>query len=329
MKMIYDRFLVALCCSPFLFPTMESLLFVSIGVILICLGAMMFFSRGSTGIKLRLRGLPVNADPDQSIESTLDALMKNSLNDPGAHLLISRLNWWNQMNRFMKTLPENKENLDLVVTSLEVLLRHHQLDQSKVKKDLARVIFDKAIQDPANAHLYAQLCQRLMESKIDWTTDFIHRLFQLVVDEFNRPLVSKESHALKSNKITNTVKLMAALLKRKIPRVSDDWITDVADCLIQRLADNLENSTEHLCLFLKTMLINESDDDCNLLPSQQNRLLPCIQALQEAALNRKNRMSTGDKTEIIKEEDSTSESEDSTDTESETDTDSETESDSE
>ena len=328
MKMIYDRFLVALCCSPFLFPTMESLLFVSIGVILICLGVLIFFPRGPAGIKLRLRGLPVNAEPDQSIESTMDALMKNSLNDPGAHLLISRLNWWNQMNRFMKTLSENKENLDEVVTSLEVLLRHHQLDQSKVEKDLARVIFDKALQDPTNAHVYAQLCQRLMESKIDWTTDFIHRLFQLVVDEFNRPLVSKEIHPSKSNN-TNTVKLMAALLKRKILRVPDDWITDFADCLIQRLADNFENSTEHLCLFLKTMLINESDDDCNLLPSQQNRLLPCIQALQEAALNKKNRMSTADKTEIIKEEDSTSESEDSTDTESETDTDSETESDSE
>ena len=305
---------------------MGSLLLVAIGVILIalCVGDFTLFSRGPTGIKLRLRGLPVNSEPDQSIESTLDALMKNSLNDPGAHLLISRLNWWNQMNRFVKTLSENKENLDQVVTSLEVLLRHHQLDQSKVEKDLARVIFDKALQDPTNAHVYAQLCQRLMESKIDWTTDFIHRLFQLVVDEFNRPLVSKEIHALKGYNITNTVKLMAALLKRKIPRVPDDWITDVADCLIQRLADNLENSTEHLCLFLKTMLINDSDDDCNLLPSQQNRLLPCIQALQEAALNKKKRMSTAAKTEIIKEED-----EDSTDPESETDTDSETESDSE
>jgi hypothetical protein len=310
---------------------MGSLLFVSIGVILICLGVLLFFSRGSTGIKLRLRGLPVHSEPDQSIESTIDALIKNGLNDPGAHLLISRLNWWNQMNRFMKTFPENKENLDEVVTSLEVLLRHHQLDQSKVEKDLARVIFDKALQDPTNSHLYTQLCQRLMESKIDWTTDFIHRLFQLVVDEFNRPLVSrpKESHhALKSNN-TNTVKLMAALFKRKISRVPDDWITDVAGCLIQRLADNFENSTEYLCLFLKTMLISDSDDNCNLLPSQQNQLLPCIQALQEAALNRKNRMSTADKTEIIKEEDSTSKSEDSTDTGSETDTDSETESDSE
>jgi hypothetical protein len=171
------------------------------------------------------------------------------------------------MNRFMKTLQENKENLDKVVTSLEVILRHHQLDQSKVEKDLARVIFGKALQDPTNAHLYAQLCQQLMESKIDWTSNFIHRLFQLVVDEFNRPLVRKESHPVKSNN-TSTVKLMAALLKRKISRVPDDWISDCADCLIQRLADNLENSTEHLCLFLKTMLINESDDDCNLLPSQ-------------------------------------------------------------
>jgi len=168
----------------------------------------------------------------------------------------------------------------------------------------------------------------IIESKIDWTTDFIHRLFQLVVDDFNRGLVREDSPPLKSNN-TNTVKLMAALLKRKIPRVPDDWITDFADCLIQRFDDDLENSTEYLCLFLKKMLINESDDDCNLLPSQQNRLLPCIQALQEAALNRMNRMPTADKTEIIKEEDSTSESEYSTDTESETDTDSETESDSE
>ena len=67
------------------------------------------------------------------------------------------------MNRFMKTFPENKESLDQVVISLEMLLRHHQLDQSKVEKDLARVIFDKAVQDPTNAHVYAQLCQRLME----------------------------------------------------------------------------------------------------------------------------------------------------------------------
>jgi hypothetical protein len=247
---------------------------------------LLFFSRGSTGIKLRLRGLPVHSEPDQSIESTIDALIKNGLNDPGAHLLISRLNWWNQMNRFMKTLQENKENLDEVVTSLEVLLRHHQLDQSKLEKDLARVIFDKAIQDPTNSHLYAQLCQRLMESKIDWESNFIHRLFQLVVDDFNRALVREDSPPLKSNN-TNTVKLMATLLKRKIPRVPDDWITDFADCLIQRFDDDLENSTEYLCLFLKKMLINESDDDCNLLPSQQNQLLPCIQTLQKAALNRK------------------------------------------
>ena len=168
------------------------------------------------------------------------------------------------MNRFMKTFPENKENLDEVVTSLEaVLLRHHQLDQSKVEKDLARVIFDKALKDPTNAHLYARLCQRLMESKINWEKNFIHRVFQLIVDEFNRALVSKESHRLKSNK-TSIVKLMAALLKRKISGVPDDWMTDFTDCLIQRNAQNLKNSTEHLGLFMKTILINECDDDCNL-----------------------------------------------------------------
>ena len=121
--------------------------------------------------------------------------------------------------------------------------------------------------------------QRLVESQIDWTINFIHRLFQLVVDEFNRPLVLINDE-LKSN--DNVVKLMAALLKRKISGVPENWITDCADCLIQRLANNLENSTEQLWFFLKTILTNESDDDCNLLPSQQNQLLPCIQALQEA-----------------------------------------------
>ena len=272
--MISKRFIVSLYYFfPFFFTPMGSLIVVTIGGILIalCLAALIFFSRGPTrSIKLRLRGLPVNSDLDEGIESTMNALTKKGLKDPGAHLLISRLNWYNQMNCWIETLPENKENLNKVVTSLEVLLRH-QLDQSKVEKDLARVIFDKAIQDPTNAQLYARLCKRLMASKIDWSTNFIHRLFHLVVDEFNRPLVSKErSHQLKSNK-TNSVKLMAALLKRNISTVPDGWITDFAYCLSQRIAGNLENSTEHLCLFMKTILINESDDDFNLSPTQQNQ----------------------------------------------------------
>ena len=85
--------------------------------------------------------------------------------------------------------------------------------------------------------------QRLVESQIDWTINFIHRLFQLVVDEFNRPLVLINDE-LKSN--DNVVKLMAALLKRKISGVPENWITDCADCLIQRLANNLENSIKQL-----------------------------------------------------------------------------------
>ena len=274
--MISKRFIVSLYYFfPFFFTPMGSLIVVTIGGILIalCLAALIFFSRGPTrSIKLRLRGLPVNSDLDDegSIESTMETLTKKGLNDPGAHLLISRLHQWNQINRWMETLPDNKANLGNVLFSLEMLLRH-QLDQSKVEKDLARVIFDKAIQDPTNAQLYARLCKRLMASKIDWSTNFIHRLFQLVVDEFNRPLVSKErSHQLKSNK-TNSVKLMAALLKRNISTVPDGWITDFAYCLSQRIAGNLENSTEHLCLFMKTILINESDDDFNLSPTQQNQ----------------------------------------------------------
>ena len=44
-----------------------------------------------------------------------------------------------------------------MVNSLEVLLSHYQLDQSEVEKDLVRVIFDKALQDPNNLNFYAQL----------------------------------------------------------------------------------------------------------------------------------------------------------------------------
>ena len=264
--MIFNRFVEALYFTfPILFTTMGSLIFMIISAILIalCLAALIFFSRGPTrSIKLRLRGLPVNSDLDEGIESTMNALTKKGLKDPGAHLLISRLHQWNQINRWMETLPDNKANLGNVLFSLEMLLRH-QLDQSKVEKDLARVIFDKALKDPTNAHLYARLCQRLMESKINWEKNFIHRVFQLIVDEFNRALVSKESHRLKRNK-TSIVKLMAALLKRKISGVPDDWMTDFTDCLIQRNAKNLKNSTEHLGLFMKTILINECDDDCNL-----------------------------------------------------------------
>lgn len=288
-------------------------------VILLCRLAWTYLFSRPASTKLRLRGLPTNAEPDQSIESTMDALMAKGFGDPGAPRLISRLEWRNQMNRFMEMLPsENEEVLERVVNHIQVLLSHHQMDQPEVQKDLVRVICDKAVGDPANSHLYARLCQKLAESQIDWTLDFIGRLFQLVVDEFNRPLVLdvlEDIDQLRSNK-TNVVKLMAAIFKRKIPRVPDEWITDCANCLIQRQAANLDNSTQQLCLFLKTILISESDHDCNnLLPSQQNLLLPCIEALQRAILNRK----------LTNEDTSSSESSDSS-SESETDSESETES---
>jgi hypothetical protein len=253
-------------------------------VILYCRLAWNYLFSRPDKTKLRLRGLPNNAEPHQRFEY-------------GDHPFnISRLEWRNQMNRFMEMLPsENKEVIDRVVNHIQVLLSHHQMDQPEVENDLVRVIYDKAVGDPANSHLYVRLCQKLMESHIDWSLDFnfIGRLFQLVVDEFNRPhvLVLRtwllelwDIDPLRSNK-TNIVKLMAAIFKRKIPRVPDEWITDCINCLIQRQAANLDNSTQELFLFLKT--ISESDHDCkNLFPSQQNTaILPCIEALKRA--NRK------------------------------------------
>ncbi|EFX79315.1 hypothetical protein DAPPUDRAFT_319590 [Daphnia pulex] len=297
--------------------TLFSMIVIEI-VILYCRLAWNYLFSRPDKTKLRLRGLPNNAEPDQSIE------YGDQYGDHPRH--ISRLEWRNQMNRFMEMLPsENKEVIDRVVNHIQVLLSHHQMDQPEVEKDLVRVIYDKAVGDPANSHLYVRLCQKLTESQIDWSLDFnfIGRLFQLVVDEFNRPhvLVLRtwllelwDIDPLRSNK-TNIVKLMAAIFKRKIPRVPDEWITDCINCLIQRQAANLDNSTQELCLFLKTILISESDHECNnLLPSQQNLLLPCIEALQRAILNRK--LTTE---EIL-------ESSDSSSSESETDSESETES---
>jgi hypothetical protein len=247
----------------------------------------------------------------------MDALMAKGFGDPGAPRLISRLEWRNQMNRFMEMLPsENEEVLDRVVNHIQVLLSHHQMDQPEVEKDLVRVIYDKAVGDPANSHLYVRLCQKLTESQINWTLDFIGRLFQLVVDEFNRPLVLEDIDPLRTSNKTNVVKLMVAIFKRKIPRVPDEWITDCVNCLIQRQAANLDNSTQELCLFLKTILISESDHDCNnLLPSQQNLLLPGIEALQRAILNWK-----------LTNEDTSESSDSSSSSESEKDSESETES---
>jgi hypothetical protein len=265
--------------------------------------------------KLRLRGVPPNAETDrnQCIEPTMDALMAKGFGDPGAPRLISRLEWCNQMNRFMEMLPsENEEILDRVVNHIQVLLSHHQMDLPKVEKDLVRVICEKAVGDPANSHLYARLCQKL-ESQINVQLFFIVRVFQRVVDEFNRPL---DIDQLRTSNKTNIVKLMAALFKRKIPLVLDEWITDCVNCLIQRQAANLDNSTQELCLFLKTILISESDHDCNnLLPSQQNLLLPGIEALQRAILNWK-----------LTNEDTSESSDSSSSSESEKDSESETES---
>jgi hypothetical protein len=82
---------------------------------------------------------------------------------------------------------------------------------------------------------------------------------------------------------------MAAVFKREMPGVPDDWITNCADTLSHRLdTEATDQSVEQLCLFLTTILIAEPGENCDpILPSRQRQLLTCFEALQRAATPQK------------------------------------------
>lgn len=231
--------------------------------------------------KLKLEGLPelLELQQGKDIQSTADSLRNKTRNDPGALPLISRLGLWNQLNSLLNTLNENgPQLLDQVINGIEMLMNYHQLNQDHIEADLMQIVVNHALQDSSNPHLFAYLCQRLIEGKTVWVQNPIHRLFQIIVQEFNRPNVSKQDNALK---------LMAVIFKRNVPGVPDHWITNCFDYLIRGLDARREQSTEQLCLFFNMMLINESDHNRGLLPSQQQQLSRCVRELVKAIPSRK------------------------------------------
>ena len=124
-----------------------------------------------------------------------------------------------------------------------------------------------------------------------WTENIVRLLFQLSVEEFNRPVqgIDDDNGETTRRQKLNNVKLMAAVFKREMPGVPDDWITNCADTLSHRLdTEATDQSVEQLCLFLTTILIAEPGENCDpILPSRQRQLLTCFEALQRAATPQK------------------------------------------
>lgn len=255
-------------------------------IVTLAVGKMIGLTRlAAITTKLKLRGLPVNTAPEDGIyrcpiQVTTETLIKNGLDHEIAPRLISRLEWWKQISRYLDTLVETPESIKSVATSLEVLLAYYHLHRSEVEEDLVRSLFQRALQEPELCNLFVKLFKRISSNAGDRSQELITHFFQLAVAEFNKSL----SHVEDLEKKINSIKLMAVAFRRRIVGVPDEWLTDCASTLLQRLQARLPQSTEQMCIFLKTLLINECDDDCNLLPSQQQQLMVCFEALQEAAL---------------------------------------------
>ncbi|KAI9552990.1 hypothetical protein GHT06_020877 [Daphnia sinensis] len=239
--------------------------------------------RASTSTRLQLRGLEPEPDVELykcPIQTTMETLVEAGLQNDTAPHLVSRLEWWKQINSYLDMLADTPELISSVATAIEVLLTYHQLQRSNAEEDLVRALFQRALQDSRLSHLYTKLLQQMMNDTRDWTQDLASRLLQLAVAEFNRPF----THVEDFEKKLNNVKLMAAVFRRRIDGVPDEWMKDCSDTLIRRLQAGLEQSIEQLCIFLKTLLINECNDNCNLSESQQLELVACFEALQKAAL---------------------------------------------
>jgi hypothetical protein len=162
---------------------------------------------------------------------------------------------------------------------------YHQLHRPEVEEDFVDAIFTRALKDATISHLYAKLLKRMTSSdRKGWTENIVRLLFQLSVEEFNWPILGDENGETRRQKFNN-VKLMAAVFKREMPGVPDDWITNCADTLSHRLDTEVtDQSVEQLCLFLTTILIAEPGENCDpILPSRQRQLLTCFEALQRAA----------------------------------------------
>ncbi|KAI9556335.1 hypothetical protein GHT06_018909 [Daphnia sinensis] len=260
---------------------------ITIAVLFVCFALLLFiglcgaclfgkFTFYRSKIKLILEGLP-ELKSEKSIQSVMDALSKKGLDEADARPLITRIDWWNRINLLVNSLTENQP--ELLINGMKVLVGQYGFQVDLIKADLVQIIVNKGLEDASKTHLLAHLCHRLIESQTVWTQHFAQLLFQIVVKELNTL-----SDVGKKN---NAIRLMAAIFKRRVPGVPDIWISDTAKWLVKRFDAEIEHSGEQLCLFLSTILVNEHDDDCSLLPSQQRQLLPCVKALENAILGRK------------------------------------------
>jgi hypothetical protein len=164
-------------------------------------------------------------------------------------------------------------------------MNYHQLHRTEAEEDFVDALFNRALHDATLSHLYAKLLKRLRGGdQKGWAHNIVRRLFQLSVEEFNWPLPHDNENGVSRRKKSNNIKLMAAIFKREMPGVSDDWITDCADTLVQRLDTCAsEQSVEELCLFLTTLLIAEPGESCDsIVPSRQRQLFTCFEALGRA-----------------------------------------------
>lgn len=89
------------------------------------------------------------------IQSTMAAFIENGMDDEVAPLLVSRLEWWNQINRYLNMLKNTPESIDSVASGIEVLINNHQLHRSEVEEDLVDAIFSRALKNGSISHLYA------------------------------------------------------------------------------------------------------------------------------------------------------------------------------
>jgi hypothetical protein len=214
------------------------------------------------------------------------AFIENGMDDEVAPLVVSRLEWCNQINRYLDMLKNTPESIESVANGIEVLMNYHQLHRSEAEQDLVDAIFSRALKNGNISHLYAKLLKRLRSGdQKGWTQNIVRLLFQLAVEEFNRPLDSDDGNGKSRLEKFNNVKLMAAIFKREMPGVPDGWITDCAETLIYRLETGVtEESVKQLCLFLTTLLIAEPGENCDsITPTRQRQLLTCFEALERAA----------------------------------------------
>ena len=68
------------------------------------------------------------------------------MKDDATTRLVSRLDWWNQINRYLDMLKNTDESIDSVATGIESLMDYHQLDRSEVEEDFVDADFHQGLE---------------------------------------------------------------------------------------------------------------------------------------------------------------------------------------